>query len=373
MGPYRTTYLALVLGVVVSGCSAAQLAAEGARLALTAISAAADEPHPATGPQYPKNPTFPVAIPSQTASVQQSEPAAAKYCYDPRIDTAYQAGRDCAAGDREVTEREYRARKAVQAARAVDEHEQSATPAPAPKAVATEQPALAPQMPTAPPQTAAVATLPPTPRQEIAPIPETMTPTGAGSGFFINAEGGVLTNWHVAGECKRVGIVKEGKLIPAALHVGDRDVDLAVIDTNREAAGVAVFRSSPVELGEQVFVFGYPLIDELGSLNMTAGIVSSTAGPGGAPWVLQTNAEVQPGNSGGPMVDHSGRVVGVTIARLKDEAAQNVNFAIKGDVVIGYLKAMNVAVGLGGSGTELSTTRIARKAGAFTVPVICFN
>ncbi len=200
-----------------------------------------------------------------------------------------------------------------------------------------------------------------------------MTPTASGSGFFINERGSVLTNWHVVESCKRVGVVQDGELIPVNIRPGDRAVDLAVLETGTSIAAAAVFRPTPAELGEPIYVFGYPLLGELVSVNMTEGIVSSTAGPGGIPWVLQTNAAVQPGNSGGPMVDHSGKVIGVTVARLKDQTAQNVNFAIKSEIVIGYLQTEKVKVGLGSSGADLSTTKIAQRVSAFTVPVICFN
>jgi len=175
MLPCRTAWFVLGIGVAVSGCSAAQLAAEGAHLALTAISAATDEPHSATGRQYPKNPSFPVASPSPAASTQLAAPT--KYCYDPGVDVAYQAGHACAAGDHEVTEREYQARKAVEAAGVIGGQEQPPTSAPARKPAATAQQAPAPQaLPALQAQTAALPAAPAA-RPEIPPIPETMTPT----------------------------------------------------------------------------------------------------------------------------------------------------------------------------------------------------
>jgi SOS response associated peptidase (SRAP)/Trypsin-like peptidase domain len=109
---------------------------------------------------------------------------------------------------------------------------------------------------------------------------------------------------------------------------------------------------SRVRLGEPAFVFGYPLSGLLSSAgNFTSGSISSLSGLGDDISKLQISAPVQPGNSGGPLLDLYGNVVGVVVAKLNagqlsqliNDIPQNVNFAIKASVAISFLEANNAA------------------------------
>jgi serine protease Do len=94
-------------------------------------------------------------------------------------------------------------------------------------------------------------------------------------------------------------------------------------------------------VGESIFVYGFPLTGLLSSSgNFTVGTITSIAGLGDDSRIMQISAPVQPGNSGGPLLDRSGNVVGIIVSKLNalrlaqvtQDMAQNINFAIKASI-----------------------------------------
>jgi serine protease Do len=188
----------------------------------------------------------------------------------------------------------------------------------------------------------------------------------------------IVTNAHVVEGCGTgIDVVNFG---PAQVLKADRDLDLAVVqlrDTNAQH-GWAPIRSTPPELGEEVVLAGYPLADLLNSsLNLSTGIVSSETG-GGLPAWFTTNAGIQPGNSGGPVLDHAGLVIGVAVAKLDDVAlfadsgviAPNFGFAIRGEVLQQFVSIFARPV-VSGYLPSIPVSRIAREAKRFTVQILC--
>ena len=124
--------------------------------------------------------------------------------------------------------------------------------------------------------------------------------------------------------------------------------------------------------------FRIPAFSEPG-LIFTGGLISSLSGMGNDSRYLQFTAPVQPGNSGGPLVDGNGLVVGVVSARLPDieilkasgSLPQNVNFAIRGDLATGFLRANGVQPLVAEPKSPLSASEIATNAQAYTVQVTC--
>ncbi len=163
------------------------------------------------------------------------------------------------------------------------------------------------------------------------------TPTrGTGTGFFISANGHMLTNQHVIRGCRRITTEGHGD---ATILTSDTKTDLAILKVERPADQWATVRIEPPRLGESVYVFGYPLQGVLSSGgNFTSGVVSALVGLRNDPTRLQVSAPIQPGNSGGPVMDQSGRVLGVTvstantmrIANATGTLPQNLNFAVHG-------------------------------------------
>jgi S1-C subfamily serine protease len=135
-----------------------------------------------------------------------------------------------------------------------------------------------------------------------------------------------------------------------------------------------------VRQGEDIVVYGFPLSGVLASGgNIAVGNITALAGLGNDSRFLQISAPIQPGNSGGPLLDRNGTVVGIVVAKLNaleiasatGDIPQNVNFAIKASVAAAFLDAQGVAHAESVAVGALSTPDIAERAKSFTVQVIC--
>ena len=198
-----------------------------------------------------------------------------------------------------------------------------------------------------------------------------------GSGFFVSSEGHVLTNAHVVRDCAAVHAPPG-----VAVRVVARDdaSDLALLDGPPSGA-VAPFRAGRgIRPGDEVVVVGYPLRGMLASeANVTRGNVSALAGPGDDRRLFQMTAPVQPGSSGGPVLDLAGRVVGVTVARLDaltvaratGAIPQNVNFAVGAGTARAFLDAEGVPYETAPSDASIGADLVAAAARRFTVSVEC--
>jgi TPR repeat protein len=173
----------------------------------------------------------------------------------------------------------------------------------------------------------------------------------SGSGFFISQHGDILTNHHVVKDCKELRIPAEN--VVAKVVVADPTNDLALLKSELTGRSSVQFPTSDdLSQGEEVFVFGFPLDGYLPAAgNITPGIVSALAGPGNNSGLVQITAPVQPGNSGGPLFNKTGRVIGVVvgkadaikIAKLTGDIPQNINFAIAPRLVKSFLDGNGVA------------------------------
>ena len=170
---------------------------------------------------------------------------------------------------------------------------------------------------------------------------------GVGTGFIVRANGVVVTNCHVVQGASRITVSTsedEPTRYDARVIGGDCEHDLAILKLDAEGLDALPFgASADLRLGQQVVAIGYALALE-GGPSVTAGIVSSldrtirvpdpqcTVCPNGVRTyseVIQTDAAINHGNSGGPLVDMEGRVVGINSAG--SENAENIGFAISID------------------------------------------
>ena len=199
-----------------------------------------------------------------------------------------------------------------------------------------------------------------------------------GSGFLVSRDR-VVTNHHVVEGCTRLLIRFGDDVSQARLVAATTRNDLALLSTSRALGAPASLRAKAA-LGEDVTVAGYPLSGLLSNdVIVTSGQVNSLAGLGNDPTRLQISAPVQPGNSGGPLVDRSGSVVGVVVSKLNAERlskvtgdmAQNINFAIKPEVLRLFLDTNRVQYRTTPLGQRVDGIQLAERARQFTVQVLC--
>jgi serine protease DegQ len=161
-----------------------------------------------------------------------------------------------------------------------------------------------------------------------------VTPSGQGSGVVYRQDGFVITNAHVAGDSARVAVVlADGKRLPARVRAKTELYDIAVLDLDREGLPAAAFERDLPPVGALAIAIGNPLGFEN---TVTAGIISGLHReiPAGGTTpalvdLIQTDAPISPGNSGGALVDRAGKVVGINVAYIPPQGgAVSLGFAI---------------------------------------------
>ena len=214
---------------------------------------------------------------------------------------------------------------------------------------------------------------------------ETDRPVSSGTGFVV-LEGRVLTNNHVVAECARLVVRNAaGQKVPARVLATDRQRDLAVMSVPNAVGPALTFRDQPaVRRGESVVTYGFPLSGLLSSgPTLTTGDISALAGLRDNPTNFQISAPVQPGNSGGPLLDSQANVIGVVVSKLNaarisemtgGDIPQNVNFAVKGTEALAFLRANGVQPRVGASnGTDKRPFEIGEIANNSTVYIQCYR
>jgi hypothetical protein len=197
-----------------------------------------------------------------------------------------------------------------------------------------------------------------------------------GTGFFVAEDGAILTNSHVVSRCVSIKVGQPGQPMEAAQVVGRDPInDLALLRSSLKPPSAPALRTG-VRLGETIAVYGFPLLSVLPtSGNFTTGNITATAGLLDDSRMLQISAPVQPGNSGGPVVDAYGNVVGIVRAQLKPGMAQNVNFAIRASVGIMFLERYSVlttaAPVVAKNAEALSPVDLAERVQQIAVVVMC--
>ena len=177
----------------------------------------------------------------------------------------------------------------------------------------------------------------------------TSRPTSSGTGFFITDDGYFVTNQHVAGEGATVRIVTAAGAISAKVVKVDKANDLTLLKAERKFVALPVAASRGVRLGATVATVGFPNIGLQGfSPKLAKGEIGSLAGARDDARHFQISVPIQPGNSGGALVDERGNVVGVVVAKLSQKAAiattgtlaENVNYAVKSSYLLSFLESL---------------------------------
>jgi TPR repeat protein len=204
-----------------------------------------------------------------------------------------------------------------------------------------------------------------------------------GTAFVVSSQGHLLTNRHVVGNCQQVRLAGSDK--PLKLLPQDEANDLALLQMTGKPKAVAVFRAAnDLRQGESIAAYGYPLQGTLAAGgNLSPGVVSALAGLGNNTSQIQITAPVQQGNSGGPVLDGKGQVVGVVVqkldavkvAKLTGDVPQNVNFAVNASTTRAFLDSNQVQYKMGGWWNigQKDLADIAEDARTYTVVVECWK
>ena len=204
----------------------------------------------------------------------------------------------------------------------------------------------------------------------------------SGTGFVISPSGHIVTNNHVIAGCGEIHGNLTGEA-PVTLRVvsADKSNDLALLQGQGASFKDFVkIRDHSIRSGDSVVAIGFPYHGLLTSdFTVTTGIVSSLSGVMNDSRFLQISAAVQPGNSGGPLLDTSGQIVGVVSSKLDaikfasvtGNIPENINFAIKTGALRDFLDNSVVPYQTAESKADLKTPEIAGNARAYTMLITC--
>ena len=174
-------------------------------------------------------------------------------------------------------------------------------------------------------------------------------PSITGTGFFITDDGYLISNYHVVKGAAKVRLLTGAGLIDATVVKVDAANDLALLKTAGRFAPLPIATSRTVKLGATVATVGFPDTGLQGfSPKLAKGEIGSLAGIQDDPRYFQISVPVQPGNSGGALVDARGNVVGIVAAKLSAKAAldatgslpENVNYAVKSSLLLSFLESV---------------------------------
>lgn len=206
-----------------------------------------------------------------------------------------------------------------------------------------------------------------------------------GTGFFIHKDGYLITGHHVISRCTDYSVYARNSTMRAELVAVDEEHDLALLKATFPSPYVAPFRPSQRALasGDAVWVYGYPQ-DAWKTRDpvLRAATLLEQKGAQGEDWLVQISRSVEQGNSGGPLLDDLGRVVGVIAAKAtlyridlkthKTETLKQSELAVNLPTLLGFIERNDIALEWDGSvASPLGEREIAEQAQRFVVNVRC--
>ena len=175
----------------------------------------------------------------------------------------------------------------------------------------------------------------------------------SGTGFFVSSAGHIITNNHVIDGCNNIRTQSLDVNLDAKLVATDPKIDLALLKIKNNSTSYFPINDTDIYEDQEVIVAGYPFGDRISStIKITRGVISSLAGIGDDYSQFQIDAAVQPGNSGGPVVDEYGNMIGVAVSKLSykkiledyDVVPENTNFAIKASSVQNLMTGNSIKI-----------------------------
>jgi S1-C subfamily serine protease len=172
--------------------------------------------------------------------------------------------------------------------------------------------------------------------------------SSTGTGFLFSSSDYVITSYHVVHGSKSISVrLITGERIDATIAVKDTNNDIAILKLSKSPTSrqniITLGDSSSVKTGDRVFTYGFPLVDLLGHQEprYSEGFVNSLSGISNDPRLFQVSIPIQPGNSGGPVFNENGELIGIATSSIDSvqtqkvfgATPQNVNFAIKSSYI----------------------------------------
>jgi len=173
--------------------------------------------------------------------------------------------------------------------------------------------------------------------------------SAAATGFFVTPDGYILTAFHVVARYEDIRVFYNQKQYKAKIVDTNESIDAALLKIDGNDFTFLPVSSEKVQTGDPVFTVGFPQISLQGTEpKFTEGSISSLSGSGDNPQYFQISVPVQPGNSGGPLINQKGEVIGLVTAKLNDLSTlfttgalpQNVNYALKNTFIASFLRSI---------------------------------
>jgi S1-C subfamily serine protease len=174
--------------------------------------------------------------------------------------------------------------------------------------------------------------------------PDSRNQESQGTCFLVSPDGIAVTSHHVVDGAKEISVtLADGKRVPAVINSKSAANDIAILSLNASTPDyLSLAKTKSAQLGDEIFTMGFPSRFILGSdPKFTEGSISALSGLQGDVSYLQISVPIQPGSSGGPVVNHQGHVVGIIASTARFQSfyqatgslPQNVNWAVKSDYV----------------------------------------
>jgi len=179
---------------------------------------------------------------------------------------------------------------------------------------------------------------------------DTIYRAGSGTGFATTYDGHILTNHHVIDGCSQVTVHNKGKSYITTLITQDPKNDLAILISDHKPSKIYTL-STEVYLSDDIYAAGFPFGKRISSsITVNRGIVSALMGPGDDISKFQIDADINSGNSGGPIVDTKGNAIGIAVSKLNREKAleelgsvpEGFNFAVNSMMAIGLFRSQGI-------------------------------
>jgi S1-C subfamily serine protease len=182
------------------------------------------------------------------------------------------------------------------------------------------------------------------PKEE--PKVENSGPQMTGTAFFIDKKGHLITNFHVVvNSSSRLKIIYEGQEYKARILAKDETLDLALIKVSIKNETFIEISDKVIKKMQSIVAAGYPALHLSDDLKLTSGIISSLKGIGNNSALIQIDAALNPGNSGGPIIDkNKGHLAAVAVARMEGSHYQSINYGIKASRVKEFVESNNITL-----------------------------